>query len=307
MKGLELSKSFYLEFGEPLLKEEFADVLHLIAVGLAGSGSECLGFDDDISTDHDFEPGFIIFLPNEEVVDRKTAFRLERAYAKLPKEYMGFKRSPLSPVGGNRHGVMRTADFFMEKTGTPDGRLTLEGWLSLPEQSLIEATNGSVFYDGYGELSEIRESLRYLPEDVRLKKLAGELLLMGQSGQYNYKRCLERGDKGAAALSASEFVKSTLHAVALISGYYLPYYKWQFKALKESGPLSGLYDSLVEIATAPMDKEGLIEEVCQAIVQELKSRCLTDLDITELEGHAYRVNNRIKDGEIRNLHILYGV
>ncbi|MBQ7898193.1 MAG: DUF4037 domain-containing protein [Clostridia bacterium] len=307
MKGLELSKSFYLEFGEPLLKEQFSDVLHLIAVGLAGSGSECLGFDDEISRDHDFEPGFIIFLPDEDTLDRKTAFKLERAYAKLPKEYMGFKMSPLSPVGGNRHGVMRMEDFFMDRTGTPDGRLSLEEWLSLPEQALLEATNGSVFFDGYGMLSKIRKRLHYLPDSVRLKKLAGHLLLMGQSGQYNYKRCLIRGDAGAAALSASEFVKSAIHTIFLLNRSYLPYYKWQFRGLKDLEILSELYAPLEEIMISPIDKEELIEEVCQSIIHELKRQALTEYGCTEFEGHAYSVNNKIKDGEIRNLNILYGV
>ena len=62
MKGLELSKKYYLEFGKPMLERTFADPLPHIAVGLVGSGSECLGFDDEISTDHDFEPGFCIFI-----------------------------------------------------------------------------------------------------------------------------------------------------------------------------------------------------------------------------------------------------
>ena len=63
MKGLELCKEFYNQFGAPMLKEKFSEILPLISVGLVGSGSECLGFDDDISCDHDFEPGFCIFLP----------------------------------------------------------------------------------------------------------------------------------------------------------------------------------------------------------------------------------------------------
>lgn len=307
MKGLELSKRFYLDFGEPLLKEQFSDVLPLIGVGLAGSGSECLGFDDDISTDHDFEAGFIVFLPDEDILDRKTAFSLERAYAKLPKEYMGFKRSPLSPVGGNRHGVMRISEFFMDKTGTPDGILSLEEWLTLPEQSLLEATNGSIFYDGYGSITRIRERLRYLPEDVRLKKLAGHLLLMGQSGQYNYTRCLKRGDHGAVCLCASEFVKSALHVIFLLNRSYLPYYKWQFKALHGMRILTELSTPLEDIMTSPWGKEDVIEEVGERIIEELKNQSLTDVEISELEGHAYRVNNKIKDAEIRNLNILYGV
>ena len=79
MKGLELSKRYFEEYGRPMLQKNFADVLSKLAVGLIGSGSECYGFDDDTSTDHDFEPAFCIFIPDEDIIDRKTAFNLERA------------------------------------------------------------------------------------------------------------------------------------------------------------------------------------------------------------------------------------
>ena len=83
MNGLELAKGYYEEYGKPMLENEFSDLLPLIAVGFVGSGSEHYGFDDEISRDHDFEPGFCIFLPGEDVIDRKQQFKLERAYAKL--------------------------------------------------------------------------------------------------------------------------------------------------------------------------------------------------------------------------------
>lgn len=82
-----------------MLEEQFPQVLPLLAAGLTGSGSECFGFDDEISRDHDFEPGFCLFLPSEEVVDRRTAFLLERAYAKLPAEFEGYKRQKMGPAG----------------------------------------------------------------------------------------------------------------------------------------------------------------------------------------------------------------
>ena len=112
MKGLELSRAYFEQFGRPMLEEQFPNLLPYLAVGLFGSGSECFGWDDELSRDHDFEPGFCIFLPEEELVDRRREFLLERAYAKLPKEFEGVKRSLLQPVGGARHGVRRTAEFF---------------------------------------------------------------------------------------------------------------------------------------------------------------------------------------------------
>ena len=313
IKGIELSEAFYREYGEPMIKESFPELCELIAVGLAGSGSECFGYDDEISEDHDFEPGFCIFLPDEETVSRRAAFLLERAYSKLPKEFWGYKRSPLSPVGGNRHGVVRMSEFFKDKTGTPDGALELLDWFYVPEQSLAEATNGRIFFDGLGLFTKIRESLAYMPEDVRLKKLAGELLTMAQSGQYNYPRCVARGETGAAQLALAEFVKSAIHVAFLLNKRYQPYYKWSFYALRALPTLSELAQPLEYLISSGnggsefAKKQSIVENVCQIVIAELCRQSLTDTDLSELEAHAYRVNGLIGDSEIRNKHILFAI
>ena len=312
MKGLELSERFYKEYGEPMLKERFPHLLPLIAVGLVGAGSECLGYDDDISRDHDFEAGFCIFLPDETIVDRKAEFELERAYSALPKEFMGYKRSVLSPVGGNRHGVMRTAEFFAGKTGTPDGVLSLGDWFFLSEQSLAEATDGKIFYDGLGEVTAIRERLADMPNDVRLKKLAGNLLVMGQAGQYNYPRCIARGDTAAAQLAVFEFVKAALNVAFLLNRRYAPYYKWTFRALAELSVLSELYGELEYLISSANGEEAgrkaeIIEGVCARVISELRAQALSGAACEEIEAHAYAVNDKISDGGVRNLHVLYAI
>ena len=313
MQGLELCERFYREHGEPMLRQAFPEIEGLIAVGLVGSGSECFGFDDEVSRDHDFEPGFCIFLPDEDLVDRKTAFALERAYAKLPREFMGVPRAPLDPVGGNRHGVIRMEDFFRDKTGTPDGALSLRDWFSVDEQALAEATNGRVFYDGLGAFSDIRRALSYFPSDVRLKKLAGHLLMMGQAGQYNYPRSLARGECAAAQLCAVEFVKHAICVIFLINSRYMPYYKWTFRALRDLPRLSDLHDSLEWLISTPcteaegLQKQKTIEEICERITDTLQIDGLSRSVGNDCERHAYSVNDRISDGEIRNLHILFAV
>ena len=312
MKGLELARRYYEAFGAPLLHAEFPDVEGLIAVGLCGSGSECFGYDDAISRDHDFEPGFCLFLPGEDIVDRRTAFRLERAYAKLPDEFEGFRRTRLDPVGGNRHGVIRMADFFEAKTGRPDGRLTQEDWLRVPEFSLAEATNGAVFRDDAGVFTAIRAGLAFLPEDVRRKKLAGCLLLMAQSGVYNYPRCLARGETGAAQLAVGEFVAAALHTIFLLNRRYLPYYKWQFRALRELPALAALAEPLERLLSTGNNsdtaqaKKAAIDAVVDGVLEALIAEGLI-AEKAELERVAYRVNDKVADSDLRNRHILCAV
>ena len=314
MKGLELSEKFYKEYGEPMLQENFSDILPYIAVGLAGSGSECYGYDDEISRDHDFEPGFCIFIPEEIFLDSKRAFELEKAYARLPKEYMGFKRNLYSAVGGNRHGIIKTGDFFETKTGSRNGNLTIGQWLTLPEYSLAEAVNGKVFCDNFGEFTETRRKLQHYPENIRLKKIAGNLLLMGQSGQYNFNRCIARGETAAAQLAIFDFVKSSINTLFLLNNKYMPYYKWCFRALREMGDnyktIAETLEYLISSDNSPENaerKSKTIESICSDITEELKKQELTNSASAEMEQQAYVVNNTIKDNNIRNMHILSGV
>lgn len=310
MKGLDLAQDFFESYGRPMLESDFPELLPYLAAGLFGMGSECFGFDDEVSRDHDFEPAFCLFLPGEDVVDRRKEFLLERAYAKLPRVFCGFRREAVLPVGGARHGILRTADFFRKTAGSEDGNLTAIQWLTVPEQSLAEATNGAVFYDGYGEVSRIRQNLAYFPRDIRLKRLAGNLLLMGQAGQYNYSRCLLHGELEAAQLAVFEFVKHTLSVAFLLNCVYQPYYKWSFRALRRLPILSEFADALGalmtggNVRTEAEEKRQTIEQICSTVCRVLMIQELSFLSGNDLERHAYAVNDLIQDSELRNMHIL---
>ena len=311
--GLEIAEAYFQEYGMPMLQEKFPELLPYVAAGLFGSGSECFGFDDELSRDHDFDPGFMLLLPGEDVVDRKQEFALERAYAKLPKEFMGVDRPKMAPVGGLRRGVMRLAGFFADKTGSASGKLSAEQWLAVPSHALAEAVNGKVFYDGPGELSRIRESLACYPEDVRRKKLAGHLLLAAQAGQYNYVRCLRHGETGAAQLAAIAFAQSAMETVFLLNKVYQPFYKWRFRAMRALPKLSLEAELLEYLITTDnegqlsQDKYEVIEGIAADIIEELLSQGLSQVNCGDLEKHAYSVNDGIADGNLRNLHILAGI
>ncbi len=313
MKGLELSRAYYEAYGKPMLISEFPDLMPHLAIGLAGSGSECFGYDDELSRDHDFEPGFCIFLPGEDVVDTQTEFRLQRAYMHLPGEFMGLNRTPLKPVGGNRLGVVRIRDFYRKKCGCEDGILSSGQWLMVPEYALAEAVNGEVFYDGEGLFSKIRERLQYYPSDIRIKKLAGYLLTMGQAGQYNYGRLMKREERAAAQLAVYTFTDAALHVIFLINERYMPYYKWSFRALKELKSFGNLTESLEYLISSENSvktekvKSEMIEDIATLLTEYLKREGLSDVEGEDLERQAYAVNDHVADAMIRNMHILSGV
>ena len=301
MKGLQLAEKFYLEYGKPMLEREFGDYLERIAVGLVGHGSECFGFDDEVSTDHDYGAGFCIWIPKAD--DQKYGFRLFRAYSELPREYMGVSVKEKSAFGSGNVGVHTIEDFYDAYTG---GRLPENNvdWLLTSDADLAEATNGKVFCDNLGEFTRIREYLlNGRPEDVRLKKLASALFYMAQAGQYNYTRCIKRGERVAASLALTEFVKRAMNAAFLLNRKYAPYYKWTFRALKGLDELSDMAVDVEKLQAAPYDADEnarIIEKICAAVVDHLVDYGYVQRKGDYLEPYAYAVNDLIRDGDLRN-------
>ena len=193
MQGLELCRLFYLRHGAPLIESRLGERARRVAVGLAGQGSDCLGFDDELSRDHDFGPGFCLWLTDED--DEDFGDELRRLYTELPKLFLGYARNA-TPQGAGRVGVMRISRFYAQYTGCrgiPSGDAA---WLRIPEHLLAAATSGEIFRDELGEFSRVRNGLLpCYPDDVRLKKLATRIFVMAQAGQYN--ETPRRGGGGA--------------------------------------------------------------------------------------------------------------
>ncbi len=311
MRGLDIAEAFYEQYGKPMLEEHFSDVLDRIAVGLVGEGSECLGFDDEVSRDHDFDAGFCLWITESDAAE--FGFRLSRAYATLPREFMGLSRSLVSPVGGNRHGVITVEDFYTRHLGAPTAPDSVERWLYTPPSSLLAASNGAVFADPLGAFSEVREVLRRgYPEDIRRKKLAAHTVLAAQAGQYNFPRCLVRGERGAAQLAVFEFVKHIISAIYLLNNRYEPFYKWAYRGLRDLpllGELGDALGALTEMDNAPGNAEvkvAMVEDVAALLIAELVAEGLTQASCGDLEKHAYSVMDGIRDGNLRNMHIMEG-
>ncbi len=304
MRGLDETRALYLNYGAPMIHERFPDYEGRIAVGLAGRGSECFGFDDDISRDHDFPIGFCLWLDDE--TDMEIGLELDRAYRSLPIVSAGAK----SAMAEKSRGVMRISAFYRRYTGCDGAPTELMHWLNLPSHALAEATNGEVWRDDMGLFTGIRNTLMRLPEDVRLKKLAARTVEMAQTGQYNFPRMAKRGDIGAAMLCLTRFVNAACEAVYLLNRRHMPYYKWQLRAMEGLETMAYMKEALEFLLTAENECDGLelktkvIEDICREFGMKLKKLGLSSGDWDYLEPHAFQILKRIQSRELAAMHIM---
>jgi hypothetical protein len=306
VKGLELAERYYLDCGKEMLAQRFPRHRDRVACGLAGEGSDCLGFDDDISRDHDFGPGFCMWLTDEDEAEIGDALRA--AYRALPQHFMGFSaRDPVS-YGEQRLSAMRFTLFYRKFTGLPRAPESLDEWRRIPEHFLAAAVSGAVFEDPLGAFSAIRSRLLgFYPEDIRLKKIAARAASMAQAGQYNYARCVRRNDAAAALRALSEFVGAACSMAHLLNKKYTPWYKWAHRSLRELKIVPAAYELIGALcADGATDRRriDLIEEICARVIAALKAQGLTSESSDFLLDHGPAIMRNIKDERIRAMHVM---
>ena len=318
--GLELSQQYWEKYGRPLLRQKYPQYAGRIAAGLVGHGSECYGFDDRYSRDHDFGPRFCLWLTDDDYAE--IGSQLQEDYDSLPKRFMGYSfeasaSTPRSQGEHRRSGVFRIGDFFESITGlrhAPGGDEPLL-WLNMDEATLAAATNGKVFADPLGAFSSSRQGFKNMPDDVRLALISQRAGMISQSGQYNFPRMSARGDTAAAMLCIFQFAEAVTSLVFLINNPltvgYAPYYKWRFAALRGiSGRLAtrlpqacGQLEQLMGSASdasrgqrgnpAYAHANALISQICNEIVAELRYQGLTSGSEDFLEWHRPYIESHI--------------
>ena len=296
--GMELCQAFYEEYGKPMIHQKFPEYENAIAAGLVGEGSECFGYDDQVSRDHDFGPGFCLWLTD--TVYDEIGEELQRAYDSLPSTYMGITRFTTLKAQ-KRVGVFRIGDFYEGLIGLRDVPTTRNQWLFLDDYRLATAVNGKVFKDELGEFTRIRRGiLAYYPEEVRIKKIAREAALMAQSGQYNYSRMFGRGEKVTASIALSEFMKHTMAMVYLLNRTYAPFYKWMHKGMGSLRVLPEIKEILNALVELPIGNERIpqtIEIIVSLIIAEMKKQGLTSGEDNYLDNHTDNILRSIPEKE----------
>lgn len=283
IKGLDLAEMYYEEVGKPAILKAFPDLFNKISIGLVGEGSECFGFDDEISSDHDFGPAFCIWLPSD--LYEKYGAKLQELYDSLPKSYKGYNR--IHKAGENRVGVWNIDSFFETHVGYKKAEdiPNADAVLSITDDGIATILNGRLFHDPNHQFERRRRAFYdAFTDQIWNMKLAKTLIQLGQYGQSNYPRAMKRNDYVSAQITLYKYIETVLQFVHYINHVFPPYYKWLKKSASKLDRLAVLSDLTLaladfadgrdawkEDATGATDKvTGTIEIIAGLIIHELK-------------------------------------
>lgn len=308
---LELCEAYYEEYGRPMIREKFPEYADRIAAGLCGEGSECYGFEDEISMDHDCGPGFAMWMSDE--VYNEIGEDLNEEYNKLPRIFAGRIRSTTG-YGRERCGACTIKGFYRRILLTQAQIKDRNFWENVDEAGLAAAVNGRVFEDKMGEFTSIRNQLlAYYPYEVWIERLYTTLIKCAQTGQYNYGRMMAREDYVSAQIALSDYMKEMMKLIFLLNRRYAPYYKWLHRGTKDLLVLPEIGDMLTAICDMPSQREAwkdyeyngqvnnkdmialTIEIIAKLVVDRLHKMGLSESDDAYLEVQAKEVLSHMND------------
>lgn len=313
MTAVERARRLYEEYGAPMIRERFPEYEGRIAAGLAGEGSDCFGWDDAISRDHDYGEGFCLWLTEGDFA--RIGDALNAAYDELIAA--AAPAQSVSPRLAARRGARSIRSFYESILHVPVSesafRMSDAAWLSLDGGAAAAAVNGAVFRDDLGVFSGIRNTLLgYYPERVWRRRLVHELRMFSQYAQSNYARSMARRDGLTAGLCRARAAESALRLVFLLNRRHEPYYKWMRRAAGGLPRLAAVCGELDRIMALPEQSaawegcaydaarlnaadavEAGFERVAALIVRELTAQGLiADAGTTFLE----RIAAQLADG-----------
>ena len=243
-------------------------------------------------------------------ITKKSPTGSRRPWTASPRPSKDVDRG--EPANGAMGGSAssRLSGFYRRFLGLDRIPTDLDTWMVLPENSLAACTNGKVFRDPLGEFTEWREALlAFYPEDVRRKKIAARCMTIGQAGQYNFPRCVQRGELFAARYAETKFCADVISVVFLLNRRYTPFYKWMHRAVGDL-PLLGAWirDRISDLITESdfARKEERIEEICATLIQEFGRQMLSSHDSTFLPDHGPVIQATIQDASLRGRNVWVG-
>lgn len=287
VKGLRLNENFYNEVVVEILNSNFPNLKY--SAGLIGWGSEVLGYDDILSSDHNWGLRFQIFLSAEDY--EKHYLKINQVLNEnLPEFYQNYPTTFEINVHKDQRDAEKAKDsehnidietvegFFIRYLGcNPFQEITFADWLTFSEHKLLAVTSGKIFHAGLEKLEEVRQKFKYYPRDIWLYLLSVQWDKIFQEQAF-VGRCGYAGDELGSKLIAAKQVRNLMHLCFLIERKYAPYSKWfgtAFSHLDCAGKLTPIFTQILEAENWKQREKSLTEAYAKII------RLYNNLEITD--------------------------
>lgn len=241
--GLELARALYVEVVAPVLATPHTACL-------IGEGSEVLGYDTELSTDHEWGPRLQIFVEPDALDAVRTLIE-----ATLPDRFHGLPSRWFALTQGevaHHIEIETTEDWLAQHLPTLPAEPDLAVWLAAPQQHLLQLTGGEVFRDDLGAVTRRRTTYRWYPDDVWRWMIASQWHLIGNAEPL-LARTIETGDGRGSRLLTARLCQLVMEMALLQHRRYRPYAKWfgrAFADLPINTPVGPLVDEV--LATTPI-------------------------------------------------------
>ena len=225
MKGLEIAKDFFLNWGKPFLEQEFSQLAKRVAAGRL-MGSDVIGADDEMSQDHNWGPQFSLFLSEDDFSCSGEQLS-ERMNAEAPPQWKEYR---VAGAGDKSVIVESVPRWIRQNIGFSELPLKDKDWglivrdrryggcIEARESALYFLKHGALWLDNNEEFGQWREILSYYPENVWYGRLAEESFRLWQYGEYNFiHRIAKRGDPIATSMCLGEFTEGVMRIMLLLN------------------------------------------------------------------------------------------
>ena len=326
VKGLDLCEQFFLHAVRPLLDKHFPQLRY--AAGRLGGGSDVLGFDTPQSRDHDWGPRGTLFLAEDDfaklapAIDQLLKNELPLTFQGYPTHYGRHPDGSLNlefiEAGPVNHMIkMSSAALFAKYYLGLDLTQPIKpvDWLCLPSQHLATLRHGRLFYDTLGEMTQLRQTLNFYPQDVWLYLLAGQWTRIAQEDVF-VSRTGDVGDDLGSRVIAARQVRNIMRHAFLLEKSYAPYFKWfgtAFAQLPCAADLMPIFDRVWQ-AESWRPREAALNDAYLYLARWQNQLHLTEplpaevgffherpYRVIHTEQYADALYNQIEDPKIRAL------
>lgn len=246
VKGMELCERFFHGCAKDIIEEHFPGMRY--TAGLIGYGSDVLGYDDPVSTDHMWGPRFYLFLDEKDICLKDSIF--QALSENLPYTYGGYSVNFTEPDlndCGVQHPryisegkvnplifIQTFDDYLIEQLGTSDlDSIKPLAWLAFSEHRLLSLVSGKLFVDGLS-CADTLAKIKYYPREVKLYLIASNWDIIA-SEQAFVKRCGECGDETGSRIICARIAERLMRLCFLYKNTYAPYSKWFGTAFDKLG------------------------------------------------------------------------